>query len=534
MKLSEIKTAKHMTISEIMYQNARKYPNKEAVVFENLRLTYKVIDEESNKVANSIIGLGIKKGDKVSMMVSNSDKFIIMYFGIIKAGGVVIPINTKLTSREVMFILKNSDSKILFYNEIFSALLEEINKDLINIQMLCLGNSSNSRALNFNKLSSGFTVERPQIDINEEDICCIIYTSGTTGKPRGAVFNHRKIVYNASVIGALNHRYNFYTRSLIMMPMFHSAPLNNHVLGTIFVGGTSIILHKYDAELFLDTIQKEKITHFFGPAVAYLTCVKSYDVSKYDLTSVQMFIMGGSPASSQDLDKIIESFKLQGRFMQVYGLTEGGPSGCALFPEDIENKSSSIGLGGCLGSELTIVDSDRNVITEPQIVGELAVFSECNMLEYFNDKSKTNETLVNGWILTGDLAKYDNDGYIYFVDRLKDIIISGGQNVYSKEVEDVIMENHKIKEVAVIGVFHPEWGESVKAVVSLVSGATVTPSEIKSFCIDKLAKFKRPRYVQIVNEIPHNITGKITKQAIREFYNKPEDYPLIVTNYLDD
>lgn len=524
MKLSEIKTAKHMTIAEMMYQNARKYPDKEAVVFGNSRLTYKYIDRESNRAANCIIELGVKKGDRISMMVNNSDLFVIIYFGIIKAGGVAIPVNTRFTSREVGFILKNSESKLFIYDEQPDLLLEDID-NTINIRSICTEKCSDSHEPDFKILVSNFTAERPNVNIDENDLCCIIYTSGTTGTPRGAVFTHRKVVYNAGIIGALNHRFNLYTRSLIMMPMFHSAPLNNHVLGTIFVGGTLIIVPKCEAGLFLEMVQKEKVTHFFGPSLVYLSCIKSFDVEKYDISSVQLFIMGGSPASQGDMERIVEVFRLKDRFMQVYGLTEGGPSGCALVPEDIEGKSPSIGLGGCIGSELKIVDSEQNVITQPDVVGELAVYSECNMLEYHNDTVKTGETMVNGWILTGDLAMYDNDGYIYFVDRKKDIIICGGQNVYSKEVEDVIMEHPAVHEAVVMGVLHPEWGESVKAVVSLLPDTKATPGEIKSFCADKLAKFKRPRYVQIVSEIPHNPAGKILKQIAKNLYGKPEDCP---------
>jgi len=524
MNIAEVKIAKHLTVAEIMYRNARKYPHKEAVVFKNKRLTYQEIDELSNQVANVIIGLGIEKGDRVALMMGNSEKFIAVYFGILKAGGVVVPINTKFVKAEVKFILNNSEAKLFFFDEAFTPILSGISNDLVCMEnIVCVGADVPKRALGYYELMEGTSNKRPPVDVEENDLCSIIYTSGTTGTPRGAVFDHRRVTYNASIIGAVNHRFHHFTRNLIMMPLFHSAPLHNHMLGTMFVGGTVIILPVYDPQLFLENVQAEKATHFFGPALVYLTCAKLYDVSKYDLSSVELFIMGGSPASSEDQAMIIDVFNLRGRFMQVYGLTEAGPTGTALFPEDIERKAASLGIDGSLGAEMVIVDKDLNKIEESGMVGEIAVFVESAMLGYYKDPKKTEATLKNGWVLTGDLAKYDEDGYVYFVDRSKDMIISGGQNIYSKEIEDVIMIHPAVREVAVIGVPHPEWGESVKAVVSLLPEKLVNPNDIKQFCQDKLARFKQPRYVQIVDEIPHNSAGKILKPDIRVLYGKAED-----------
>jgi len=527
MKLFEIRKPKHMTVAELMYENARKYPNKEAIVFGDIQMSYREADKASNRIANCLIDLGVKKGDKITLMVTNSEMFIIYYFGIVKAGGVVVPINTSFTLNEVKFIIKNCGSKYFIYNNLPNLSIEKL-ENAEDVQLLCAGDSETTSALDFNELISLCQTDRPLIEIDEDDLCSILYTSGTTGTPRGAMFTHRKIIYDASIIGALTHRFNYYSRSLIMMPMFHSAPLNNHVLGTLFVGGTVVVLSKFDVDIFFRTIQSEKVTHFFGPAIVYLSCIHSCDVSKYDLSSVQMFIMGGSPVLPKDLIDIIEKFQMQGRFMQVYGLTESGPSGCALFPEDIADKAYSIGIGGSFGTELALVDTQHNVITQSHVVGELAVFSESNMLAYYNDTSKTESTMADGWVLTGDLAKYEDDGYLCFVDRVKDIIITGGQNVYSKEVENVIMEHPDVREAVVFGVFNEEWGESVKAVISLVTKGAVSPREIKSYCKDKLAKFKQPYYVQIVDEIPHNQTGKILKHVVRELYCQPADDPLEV------
>jgi long-chain acyl-CoA synthetase/feruloyl-CoA synthase len=363
--------------------------------------------------------------------------------------------------------------------------------------------------------------EMPGVDIDENDRCSIIYTSGTTGTPRGAVFSHRGILYTVCNSGALGHRMNINSRNLAMMPLFHSAPLHLYFLGAIYVGGSNVILEAFDPKLFLQTIQDEKTTHFFGPAVVYLTCAKLLDVSQYDLSSMEMFVLGGSPIAEEDIYLILDRFGIRGKnkLQQVYGFTESGPTGLGLYPEEIEVKTRSIGKAGVVGSETIIIDAEGNLV-KPGEVGEIAVRGGGIMIEYFKDPDKTKGTIIDGWVRSGDLATYDEDGYVYFVDRAKDMIISGGQNVYSKEVEDVLMSHPAIMMTAVIAVPHPDWGESVKAVVSLKPGQSVTPEELSEYCVDKLAKFKRPRIIQIVDDIPHNPAGKILKTEVRKLYGQ--------------
>lgn len=527
MNIRTLDVAAHTTVAEIMYRNARKYPRKEAIVFKDKRLSFRELDELSNQVANIIVGLGVKKGDRVGMLMRNSEKFPAVYFGILKAGAIVISINISFMKPEVKYILEDSGAKLFIYDEFFVPVLKGLQEEASQVEnFVCVSENPPEGTLGYYDLMAKSSIERPPVSVTEDDPCSIIYTSGTTGSPRGALFNHRAVVYNASIIGVVNHGFRHFSRSLIMMPLFHSAPLHNHFLGTSFVGGTNVILEAFDPKLFLETIQEEKTTHFFGPVVVYLTCLKTLDIKQYDLSSMKLFVMGGSPASSEDQARIIEEFGLTGRFQQVYGLTESGPAGNALFSEEIELKPRALGLNGCLGGELVIVDENLNRIEEPSVVGEIAVFCESHMEGYYNDPEKTANTMINGWILSGDLAMYDEDDYVYFVDRSKDMIISGGQNVYSKEIEDVIMGHPAVMEVAVIGVAHPEWGESVKAVVSLRPGVTATPEEIIAFCEDKMAKFKRPRYVQIIEAIPHNPAGKIVKPEIRKLYGEAKNQSL--------
>lgn len=363
----------------------------------------------------------------------------------------------------------------------------------------------------------------PKVSLSGEEPCSIIYTSGTTGTPRGAVFFHKNVIYTACNTGTLAHRMTHYTKNLAMMPLFHSAPLHLYFLGTMYVGGTNVLLEAFDPKLFLETIAKERTTIFFGPAVVYLTCAKLLDVSQYDSSSMQMFVLGGSPIAAEDINLILDKFGLRGKnkLQQVYGFTEAGPSGLGLYPEEIEIKTKSIGKAGNVGTETVILDENGKRVP-PGVVGEIAARSPGAMIEYFKDTEKTAATIKAGWILSGDLAMYDEEGYIYFVDRAKDMIITGGQNVYSKEVEDIIMRHPAVMMAAIIGVAHPEWGESVKAVVSLKPGQSAKPEEIKAFCEDKIANFKRPRHVQIVDDIPHNPAGKILKPEVRKLYGTVE------------
>jgi len=456
----------------------------------------------------------------VAMMMRNSEKFVAVYFGILKAGAVVVPINISLVKAEVQFIINNCEATVFVFDEIFAPVLKGIEDNLPTVKnFIVTGSNPGPGQLAYDDLTGQVPAQAPDVAIDENDPCSIIYTSGTTGTPRGAVFSHRGVVYTVCNTGALAHRMNLYTRNLAMMPLFHSAPLHLYFLGSIYVGGCNVILEAFDPQLFLQTIQEQKTTHFFGPAVVYLTCAKLLDVSQYDLSSMQMFVLGGSPIAEEDINLILDRFGIRGKnkLQQVYGFTEAGPTGLGLYPEEIEIKTRSIGRSGNIGTETIIVDSEGKRV-KPGEVGEIVVQSEGIMIEYFKDPEKTRGSIIDGWVRSGDLATYDEDGYIYFVDRAKDMIISGGQNIYSKEVEDALMSHPAIMMTAVIGVPHPDWGESVKAVVSLKPGHSVTPEELSDYCADRLAKFKRPRIIQIVDQIPHNPAGKILKTEVRRLY----------------
>lgn len=509
-----------MNVSDIIYMNARKYPTKEAIVFKDKRYNYKELDELSNQFANALIDIGLKKGDKVAMMLKNSEFFPIVYFGIIKAGAVVVPINISLLNNEVQFILNNCEAKAFVVGEEFVTVLNGISQQLFTIEhFICMGTDIPPKTLNLSDMIKKQNNNAPAIKITEEDCCEILYTSGTTGTPRGAVFKHKNVIWTIIHTGCLSHRIDLHSRTLNMMPLFHSAPLHLYFLGTIYMGGTNIILDAFDPQRFLETIQKERTTLFFGPAVVYLTCAKLFDLSKYDLSSMEMFVVGGSPISADDINLILDSFSLRGKnkLQQVYGFTEGGPTGVPLRPDEIESKPASIGKAGLTSTEIRIVN-DWGDTVPTGVVGEIVVRSESIMVEYYKDPVKTKDSFYDDWFRTGDLAWYDEEGYMYFADRSKDMIISGGQNVYSKEVEDVLMQHPAVMMAAVIGVPDPDWGESVKGVVSLKPNCAASEKELIEFCIIRLAKFKCPRIIQIVNEIPHNPAGKIIKPEIRRLY----------------
>lgn len=511
-----------MNVAEMLYSNARKYPEKEAIVFKDLRFNYSEMDHLSNQFANALINLGIKKGDRIAIMMRNSEKYVAVYFGILKAGAIVVPINISLMKNEVQFIINNCEAKAFVFDPIFWPVLNGIEKELPLVKDFICSNGIEVQDFKiYQEMINSSSIDAPPVTINEEDICSIIYTSGTTGTPRGAIFKHKNIVSTVVNTGALSHRMNPYTRNLAMMPLFHSAPLHLYFLGAIYAGGTNVLMEAFDPKGFLEAIQNEKTTHFFGPAVVYLTCAKLLPIDQYDLSSMEMFVLGGSPIAREDIFLILDAFNLRGKnkLQQVYGFTEAGPSGLGLYPEEIEHKTSSIGCAGNIGTE-TVILAENGEKAKVGEVGEIGVRSEGVMIEYYKDPEKTASTIRNGWVMSGDLARYDEDGYIYFVDRSKDMIITGGQNVYSKEVEDVIMQHPAVMMTAVIAVPHPEWGESVKAVVSLKPDCSATEEEIISFCQQKLARFKTPRHVQIVDEIPHNPAGKILKTEVRKLYGK--------------
>ncbi|MFJ9464018.1 class I adenylate-forming enzyme family protein [Viridibacillus arvi] len=495
-----------MNSSQLLTRNARKYPQGEAVVSQGKRVNFKELNRLVNQFANALQEKQIKQGDKVVLFMPNVVEFMISYFAVQRLGAVIVPINAKFSIKEVEYIVEHSDATAFIAHEL---LFPEVEK-LQNPGLLIKTGAEEDGWLSFEQLVATSNDNEINCSLTEDDESTILYTSGTTGNPKGVLFSYRNILTVAQMI-CVEMEMKPESRLLLMMPLSHSAPLHLFLMAGMIVGATAVLTPTFTPDLFIDTVVEEKTTHFFGAPVAFLLTAQNPKLSDADLSSMKWWVYGGAPVSKKEVEFIQQTFKTD-NLVCVYGLTEAGPSGSILLAHEHENKAGSIGHRAPLHTELRIVN-DLGEDVEVGEVGEIVLLGEGNMLGYYKNEEATKAAFIGDWLKTGDLAKFDEEGYIWVVDRKKDLIISGGVNIYPKEIEEQILQYAGIHEVAVVGVPHPEWGETVKAVFA--SAEKVDVEHLNSYLTEHLAKFKVPRLFEQVEALPRNASGKILKQPLR-------------------
>lgn len=347
-------------------------------------------------------------------------------------------------------------------------------------------------------------------DLKEDDESTILYTSGTTGDPKGVLFSNRNILTVATMI-AVEMEVKPESRILLMMPLSHSAPLHLFFIAGCFVGATNVLVPTFTPDLLIDIVEREKTTHFFGAPVAYLLTAKHPQIGMRDLSSMKWWVYGGAPLSADEVTMIQQAFKTN-RLTCVYGLTEAGPSGSLLFAEEHGEKTGSIGKRSPLHTELRIIREDGEDVAIGE-VGEIILRGEGNMIGYYNNPQATEEVFFGDWVRSGDLARFDDDGYIWIVDRKKDVIISGGVTIYPKEVEDALLLYPSLQEVAIIGLPHPEWGETIVAYFAATERIAI--EQLKEFLAQRLAAYKIPKIFEQMEALPRNASGKILKRQLK-------------------
>lgn len=500
-----------MNLSELLAVSARKFPTKEGFIAGEERLTYKEVDEKVNRLANALMERGLTKGDKVILFSPNTLEFIYSYFAVQRIGGIIIPVNARSVTEELEYIITHSEAKAFVgHHMLWSQAKPLIEKHLL---LWITTSDDHSDVENLHRLIESGSKKEVKCELKADELSTMLYTSGTTGKPKGVLFTHHNILTVATMMCIETH-INDDARLLHMMPLSHSAPLHLFFVAGTYVGATHVLTPTFTPDLLLQLVDREKITHFFGAPIAYLATARHPEIDKYDLTSVRRWVYGAAPLSREEVKLIQEKFKTN-ELMCVYGLTEAGPNGTYLSPEDHETKAGSVGKRAALNCEIRIVNEDGEDV-KPNEIGEVILRGEGNMVGYYKDDERTKETLRDGWIYTGDMAKFDEDGYIWIVDRKKDVIISGGVNIYPTEVENVLKTHPDIIDVAIIGVPHPEWGETAKAYVVATKQIENLEQECKSFLEGKLAKYKIPRLYEQIDELPRNASGKVLKHLLKE------------------
>ncbi|MFO7264241.1 MAG: long-chain fatty acid--CoA ligase [Bacillaceae bacterium G1] len=502
-----------MHLGKTLAINASRIPHHEALVCEGRRYTYRQLNEMVNRMAHGLLKCGIRKGDKISLVMTNSDYFVISYYAILKVGGVVVPINFRLTPPEIQYILDHSDSCMVIVDADLAPGVMEAARSVPAIRKVVVaGQPTVEGAEPWESLLDEST-EEPDVPVDESDDCEILYTSGTTGRPKGALFDHHRILYvGINVIAGLG--VNPRDRLLHVAPLFHSAQLNLFLVSGTFVGATHVVMRQFHPVDVMKTIQEEKITLFFGVPTMY-SYLLQVPAGTYDLRSVQRCAYGAAPMAPELVKQSMALFRTD-QFYNLCGLTEAGPGGVYLPPERHLEK---LGAGGIPvpNTEVRVVDEQGNDVP-PGVVGEMIIRGETVMKGYYKNPEATAETIRDGWLYTGDLAVLDEEGYLTLVDRKKDMIITGGENVYSTEVEQVLYAHPSVFEAAVIGLPHPVWGEMVAAVIVPKPGHGIQLNELEAFCRQSLAGYKIPRKIFIAEQLPRNAAGKVLKYQLRQMY----------------
>ncbi len=514
-----------MTIGDLLIRSAHKFPAKTALVSEDLSLDFKTLNERVNRLANALIKKGLKKGDRVGVLVHNCHQFLEIYFTAAKTGGIFCPYNNHLKQWEVKDIIVYSTPRFLFVDRDFSEMISSLKTELTSVEtFIWLQKPDQSFMQDYEAIVAQGEIGEPEVRVQEDDVQSIIFTAGTTGKPKGAMRTHRHLLSDA-VASAIDLKVGYDEKVLITFPMYHVACEDNIVRHS-FLPNTIYIKKEggFNPEEVLEYISKERISRCqFVPTMIH-SLIQVPNVGKYDLSSLKLILYAGSSMPVELLKKALTVFPCG--FAQLYGQTESGPFTTVLRPEDhildgTEKSVARLASSGkpALNYEIRIVDENDNDVPIGE-VGEIIGRSEAMTIGYWQMPEATAEKLKNGWLHTGDLGRFDEEGYVYIVERKNDMIISGGVNIYPREIEEILYKHPAVSEVSVIGLPDEHWGEVVKAVIVLKKGATATEGEIIEFCGRHLASFKKPKTVDFWEELPKSTTGKILKKDIREQYRK--------------
>lgn len=532
-----------MPITEILEENVRKYPEDICLVEinpevkETRRVTWKeyelmepnptthyrreitwhVMNEKANRFANLLLARGINKGDKVAILLMNCLEWLPIYFGILKTGALAVPLNFRYASDEIEYCVKLADVDILVFGPEFIGRVEEIADSISKNRLLFyVGDNCPTFAEDYNSMTANCSSLSPDIPLTDEDDAAIYFSSGTTGFPKAILHNHESLMHSCKV--EQNHHGQTKEDVFLCIPPLYHTGAKMHWFGSLLSGGKAVLLKGTSPEYILDAVSKEKCTivWLLVPwAQDILEAIESGRVhlEDYELSQWRLMHIGAQPVPPSLIKKWKEIFPGH-QYDTNYGLSESIGPGCVHLGVENIHKVGAIGKAG-YGWEVKIVDEDGMVVPQGS-VGELCVKGPGVMTCYYHDKKATDEVLKDGWLFTGDMAKEDEDGFIFLVDRKKDVIISGGENIYPVQIEDFIRTHEAVHDVAVIGIPDKRLGEITCAIIEVKENQMLSEEEVDEMCM-ALPRYKRPRKI-IFADIPRNPTGKIEKPRLREMY----------------
>ncbi|HVP80367.1 MAG TPA: long-chain-fatty-acid--CoA ligase [Thermodesulfobacteriota bacterium] len=499
-------------VVELLENTVKKFPNKVGFIYGDGRLTFREFDTIVNKIAAGLEKHGVKPGDHVAVLLGIQIEFPLSFFALMKLGAIIVPLNTRFKGGELAYEINDSESKMLIVDEEYWPFIDSVKGQLKRVEKIFFnGPEAPGGTLPFSLLRENRGDVFKRAEVLESDHAAIMYTSGTTGKPKGAILHQRGFVITAMLVSDFI-QFQPEDKIICCVPLFHITGLSCVMLAPIFTGVACVYMRQFKTKEFLEIVAKEKVTQYMGVINVIWLMVNHLDFDQYDFSSFKTALFGGSPAAEEMVRGIFN--KLPHLQISVgYGLTECFAMTTTIPYEDALRKIKTVGQ--CLPTmEAKIVDDEGNEMPTGAI-GEILLAGAKTFKGYWKNPEATRQTIVEGWIHTGDIGKIDEEGFIYILDRKKDMINRGGEKIYSLEVENVICDNPKVLEVAVVGVPDPVMGEVVKACIALKPGENATEGEIKQFCAKHLADYKVPKFVEFMPSLPRNPAGKVSKPELR-------------------
>ena len=532
-----------MPITDLLEENARKFGSDVALVEVNPQvqetrrvlwkdydliqptssfwyrreITWHVFDEKANRFAQLLMSRGVKKGDKVAILLMNCLEWLPIYFGVLKTGALAVPMNFRYSAEEIEYCLDLAEADVLVFGPEFIGRIETIAESISKKRILFyVGGDCPSFAEDYDKLTSNCASISPGVPLTDEDDAAIYFSSGTTGFPKAILHNHERLMHACKV--EQNHHHQTKDDVFLCIPPLYHTGAKMHWFGSLLTGGRAVLLKGVNPETILETISREKCTIVWLLVPWALDILEALDngsvhLENYELSQWRLMHIGAQPVP-QSLIKRWKEYFPNHMYDTNYGLSESIGPGCVHLGLENIHKVGAIGVPG-YGWKVKIIDEQGNPVPQGE-VGELAVKGPGVMKCYYNNPEATAEVLHDGWLYTGDMARQDEDGFYFLVDRKKDVVISGGENIYPVEIENFMSKFDKIKDVAVIGLPDKRLGEIATAIVELKQGVTCTEAEINEFCMG-MPRYKRPRKI-IFASVPRNATGKIEKPKLRKMY----------------
>jgi len=506
-------------VGDILRKSAARHPDKRVLRFRDRNYTYRELNETVNRCAHGLIEMGIRKGDRAAILSHNSDHFIIYWWALLKIGGILTPVNWMLKGEEIRYVIGHAEAKAFYVEDALIPNVVGIRDALKTVRTFGAIHLSGTEVpegwTNIEDLwHESYPATEPEVEINHDDVATLLYTSGTEAAPKGVMSTHMNFVSTLPSAPA-NLLLQEDDVFLAGVPLYHVAGMWMFTACTA-LGALTLLEYVPDLTEILELTQEEKVTRWCWPTTVYINLPNMPGFDEYDLKSLRVCVLFGSPAPPALLDRwreIVPGVV----FLNSYGQTEMTPLGATIYGKELDERPESVGRS-MLPVELKIVGLEDEELPRGE-VGEIVARGPNIMLGYYKEEENTARTQRNGWHHTGDLGRMDEEGYLYFVDRLKDMIKTGGENVASADVEVALFRHPKIADVSIIGLPDEVWGEAITAVVVPAPGENIDEAEVIAWSKENMARYKVPKRVIIVNELPRNPSGKVLKRELRKIYS---------------